>query len=172
VPTPRLPAARATCLGLFALAGIGGSGCFVEDDAGLNCNAALFTDGAELVVSVVPVTAPAAGSYRVAVEAEGEVLATTVSWWPDGSSCADGCELVGERITLNLGYAGPSWVPALVRFAAAPGGPSEIAVTVSGDGGTGSALVRPTYRESEPNGEGCGIRTFAQESFALPLVAE
>jgi hypothetical protein len=170
VSPPRI-AARAASLALVALAAVVGTGCFTEDD-GFNCNAALFTDGAELAVMVAPASAPREGSYRIEVAAEDEALATTVAWSPDGSDCELGCQIEGERIMLNLGSVGPSWVPMLVRFAAAPGGPSEIALTIRGAAGTGSALLRPSYRESEPNGEGCGVWTFAQESFVLPLVAE
>jgi hypothetical protein len=174
VPLPGL-AARAR-LGLAALvgaSGLAGTGCFAEDD-GLVCNAALYFDGASLVASVTPAAAADGGSYRIAVEAEGEVLATTATWSLAGVRC-DGdseCLLDGDRIALTIGSVGPSEVRLQVRFAAAPGGPSEIALTVSGAAGTGSALVRPSYRESEPNGEGCGVWTFAQESFALPLVVE
>jgi hypothetical protein len=170
VPQP-LIAVRAAGLALVVLAAVAGTGCFSEDD-GFNCNLALFTDGAELVVAVAPASASSAGSYRIEVSAEDEVLATTVAWSLDGSDCDFGCQIEGERIMLNIGSVGRSRVPMLVRFAAAPGGPSEIALTVSGAAGTGSALLRPSYRESEPNGEGCGVWTFAQESFALPLVAE
>jgi hypothetical protein len=163
---------RASCLAFAALAGASTAGCFVEED-GVLCTLKGAPDGARLTAIVSPESTAASGVYQVTIEAEGEQLSWSATYLPSAMTCDSPCSPEGDRIAFSFLWASATEVDVFVRFAAAaPGGPSEITMTVSGEAGTGSALVRPVYAESEQNGPGCGVTTDAHESFVVDLVAE
>lgn len=114
------------------------------------------------------------GAYEVEVVADGEPLRLTVDWTPTMYSCRapeDDCLVevaLDDGRELRLQFEFDRIVVWYEDDDGLAGGPAEASVTMRRDGVVvGSDVFMPTYRESEPNGRGCGVATTATVELAI-----
>jgi hypothetical protein len=134
---------------------------------GMTCSLIGFDNG--LRVDLALPEAPA--TYRIEVEAEGEVLALSLQvTGPHETVCLDGCMAVGQRVMLSNGFPSEGHRLAVtIATADGDGGPEAATVRVF----RGSALAaedtfEPRYETDEPNGRGCGEHVHASASLVVP----
>ena len=132
-----------------------GMGC---DLVGQECNLMYAPDTLILVLENAPLSTTGATFFQV--EGGGEIITCSLES-PEETSGS--CEGTGDRY---LERDGDTVTLTLWEFV-----PEKATVTVfHDDAEVGSWSVTPSYDVDEPNGEGCGERSFAEES--LDLAAE
>jgi hypothetical protein len=135
-----------------------------------DCTNALFYSGL-----IVDVDLPGgAATYRFEVEAEDETLQLSVEVDVDraSGSCASQCLREGERIAIRgTPFIGldTRTIQVIVSTDNENSGPREATLRVyRGDVLAAEQTFQPRYETDEPNGDGCGERTFAVASMAVP----
>jgi hypothetical protein len=137
----------------------------------LGCTLVLPYNG--LAVDVT--TSQSAMTYRLEVEAAGDVLSLTFDA-PDPNSpypslmCRGDCAAQGNSIEMRPDFfaGGTNMFGALVNLRGEKRGPAQVTVRVFRDEVLAVSIsAPPSYHESEPNGPGCGTAVFARMSVEL-----
>jgi hypothetical protein len=123
------------------------------------CTAAFYQSG--LAVRVMIPSTPA--SYRIEVEAEGDVLSLAYEVLAETElRCTSSCQPVGDRIELEEGFSSLEQIVVFVRRRGEDRGPDEVRVRVyRADTLVVEGFFEPRYQVDEPNGRGCGERVLA-----------
>ena len=133
---------------------------------GLICGGALPHEGLQLVVDVPP----APDTYRVEIEAEGEVLEVSYEFLGQGRSECSGCTATGARLTISGGFTPSAEDLGLnIGLVDDAGGPRTATVRVfRGTVLAAEETFEPRYEVDEPNGRGCGERVHASATVVVP----
>lgn len=111
-------------------------------------------------------------TYRIEVEADGEVLALGLQVvGPHETACLeDGCMARGQRVRISHGFAQEGHrLSVSIANMEGEGGPETATVRVF-RGGTLAAeeTFEPRYETEYPNGRSCGKQVHASASLAVP----
>lgn len=111
-------------------------------------------------------------TYRIEVDAEGEVLSLSLQvTGPSETRCLDGgCQVVGERVMLMDSFPSEGHrLAVLISSLEEEGGPEAATVRVF-RGGTLAAegTFEPRYETEYPNGRSCGKQVHASASLDVP----
>jgi hypothetical protein len=105
-------------------------------------------------------------TVRIEVAAEDDVLALDYEVANGSWTCPGECQVLGKQIEIASSFSGDGdHASVLVRLRNSDRGPSTASVRVSmGDAILAEQTFKPRYDTDEPNGRGCGKRTFARAS--------
>lgn len=136
-----------------------GAGC------AMTCTLIGFEDGLRLDVEVPD--APA--TYRIQVEADGDVLELRYEVAAQGIRCLE-CTAAGDRLRISDSITSHSQELAVnIGRVDDPGGPRTATVRVfRGDVLAAEAAFEPRYEIDEPNGRGCGEHVHASAALVVP----
>jgi hypothetical protein len=111
----------------------------------------------------------APATYRVEVEAEGEVLALVYEFTAERARCL-ACTATGERLRLDDSFPRDGLGLAVnIGRTDNKGGPRTATVRVlRGDALVAEDTFEPRYETDEPNGPGCGEHVFAAADLVVP----
>jgi hypothetical protein len=152
----------AAVLALFAspAATLTSAGCLSR-----TCTLVGYDNGLQVDIAVPD--APA--TYRVEVDAEGDVLALEYEVTAQGARCL-ACTATGERVQLR--DRGPLDLHSLavnIEHTDHEDGPRVATVRVfRGDTLAAEDTFEPRYETDEPNGPGCGEHVFASAAMVVP----
>ncbi|HSK03893.1 MAG TPA: hypothetical protein VK932_21720 [Kofleriaceae bacterium] len=111
-------------------------------------------------------------TYRIEVDAEGEVLSLSLQvTGPSETLCLDGgCQVVGERVMLVDGFPSEGHRLAVrISSLEEEGGPETATVRVFRGGALAAEdTFEPRYETDYPNGRGCGKHVHASASLVVP----
>jgi hypothetical protein len=132
---------------------------------GLTCGGVLPHEGLRLVIDVPP----APDTYRVEIEAEGEVLEVQYEVTGSGQACS-GCLASGDRLRISDGFAPDAEDLGLnIGLTDDAGGPRIATVRVfRGTVLAAEETFEPRYEVDEPNGRGCGEQVHASATLVVP----
>lgn len=131
------------------------------------CTLVGFENGLRVEIRVPP----AAATYTVEVEAEGDLLVLDFDN-PDGAfvpECLAPCGMSGAKVSLHPSFSSSDDALAiLIAHLDGDSGPKRAIVRVfTGDQQLAEATLEPKYARSEPNGEGCGEHVSANALIEL-----
>lgn len=134
--------------------------------AGCTCGLIELDNGLHVDIEVP--AAPA--TYRVEVEADGELLALSYEIAEQEVRCLLGCNVTGARLTLSDSF--PSDLEGLavtIRRLDSERGPASATVRVfRGETLAAEATFEPSYETDYPNGRSCGEHVHASATLAVP----
>lgn len=111
----------------------------------------------------------APATYRVEVEADGDVLALAYEVTAEGARCLE-CTATGARVVLTDSFPLDGRGLAVnIGHTDHEGGPRTATVRVfRGDALAAEDTFEPRYETDEPNGPGCGEHVFASAALVVP----
>jgi hypothetical protein len=164
---PRLIAPPAA-MAMLVAAALASAGCFPPTV----CTLVGYENGLRVEIDVPAVAPGAPATYRVEVEADGEVLALEYELTAERAEWAQclECQVSGERLVFSDSFPREgSELAVVIGRADGEGGPRTAIVRVSRGGALAAeATFEPRYQTDEPNGPGCGEHVFASDSMIVP----